>query len=147
MPQLGEALGFAAGLVARELVEVDLGQGQAGIGGFIHATNLTGHGHGLAEAGGGLRPRALLQPPAPAQRVNSADRGAVVVLLGEGCGGAEVLLLQVALPELCFCEQQLSAALLIMVSRPLPPHGIEQPPRVCRRRPLAEVGLEDKAVP
>ena len=146
MPQLGEALGFAAGLVARELVEVELGQGQASLGGFVHATDLAGHGHGLAEAGGGLRPRAQLQSPFPAQRVNIADCFAVVVLLGEGGGDAEVLLLQVALPELRFREPKLRIALPINAPPPLPPHGIEQTPRLRRRRPLAEFGLDGKPV-
>jgi len=124
---------------------MDLGQGQAGLGGFIHATNLTGHGHGLTEAGGGLCPRALLQPPTPAQRLNITDCVAVAVLLGEGGGGAEVLLLQVALPELRFREQKLRIALPISAPAPLPPHGIEQLPRLRCSRPLGEVGLEGKA--
>jgi hypothetical protein len=76
--------------------------------------------------------------------MNISDHAAVVVLLGEGGGGAEVLLLQVAQRELCPREQHLRIALPIAVPPPLPPHGIEQPPRVRRRRPLGEDDLENK---
>jgi hypothetical protein len=55
--------------------------------------------HGLAEALGGERPFASLQPPLPAQTVEIADDAAVPARFGQLFGVGEVLFAQIALPE------------------------------------------------